>query len=373
MRRMKLWSVVGFLSAAFMTATDCPGGDKTKQISAGKEVRIEGELTAADALDKVTRAPYKVHPLKAEAGKTYKIEMHNGGGLDPFLRLEDAKGKQIAMNDEGAGAPNARILFRAPADGEYRIIATAVPDGDDRPVGKYTLRIEPIHWKNYLAVLLKPLRDKGTDASADDAYHAAEIAMDLEDGSRELAAEVYARAGKIASRASDTDAATIGRMMEGSVRRMELLGQPITVHGRTVEGKEFDWTKYKGKVVLIDFWATWCGPCRAEIPNVKRLYNAYHDRGFDVVAVSTDKRKDAPAKFMEVNKLPWVCLFDQSPGKELPPLAEYYGVFGIPQAILVDRQGRVVSLSARGEELEELLKEHIGPFEKGGKGDKENK
>ncbi len=136
---------------------------------------------------------------------------------------------------------------------------------------------------------------------------------------------------------------------------MQLLGQPIEIHGQTLAGKEFDWKAYKGKVVLVDFWATWCGPCIGEIPNIKKMYAKYHKRGFDVVAVSIDKGKDAPLKFTEKEELPWTCLHDPSVGKGQKQLTEYYGIFAIPQAILVDRDGRVVSLHARGDELRELL------------------
>jgi hypothetical protein len=73
---------------------------------------------------------------------------------------------------------------------------------------------------------------------------------------------------------------------------------------------------------------------------------------------------------MENEKLPWLCLFDPQPGKDLQPLAEYYGIFSIPQAILVDQEGRVVSMNARGAELERLLEKHIGPSEKSEKNGK---
>jgi thiol-disulfide isomerase/thioredoxin len=166
----------------------------------------------------------------------------------------------------------------------------------------------------------------------------------------------------------------MGKVLEGAGRRVDLPGKEIIVKGTTLEGKDFSWSPYKGKVVLVDFWATWCGPCIAEIPNIKKMHEAYHDKGFEVVAISLDSnRNENPGrekaiKYMENKKLPWVCLFDEDPGKGNAPLAQFYGIFSIPQAILVDRDGKVVSMNARGAELERLLEKHIGPREKTEKG-----
>jgi thiol-disulfide isomerase/thioredoxin len=109
--------------------------------------------------------------------------------------------------------------------------------------------------------------------------------------------------------------------------------------------------------VLVDFWATWCGPCKAELPNVLANYEKYHSRGFEVVGVSCDEDKAALIKFIEDQKLPWPIMFQQ-PGE--PSMANYYGITGIPTAILTNKKGEVISLNARGPELTRLLGELLG-------------
>jgi thiol-disulfide isomerase/thioredoxin len=109
-------------------------------------------------------------------------------------------------------------------------------------------------------------------------------------------------------------------------------------------------------VVLVDFWATWCGPCVEEIPNLKRLYEKYHQAGFEVIGVSLDNTAAELTGFIKDRKLPWPSILDRDNAPE-ESLADAYGVSSIPLAILVGPDGRVVSTNARGAELERLLRD----------------
>jgi len=109
----------------------------------------------------------------------------------------------------------------------------------------------------------------------------------------------------------------------------------------------------EGKYVLVDFWASWCGPCRAEMPNVLEAYNKYHDKGFEVVGVSFDQKKAAWVKAIGQLKMPWLQISDLK-GWECAA-APIYKIDGIPDNILIDPQGKIIDRGLRGKPLHNRL------------------
>jgi thiol-disulfide isomerase/thioredoxin len=175
-------------------------------------------------------------------------------------------------------------------------------------------------------------------------------------------AEVQRRSlalGKLLAPSADRKLARYGKRLSegGATEEQTLVGQPLEVAGVTVDGLPFDWKAYRGRVVLVDFWATWCGPCKAELPHLKQAFDRFHAQGFEIVGISLDRDRAALEKFLAENPLGWPILFHEG-GQH--PLAEQPNVRAIPFTLLVDRAGNIVAQNVHGpaliEQIEQLLK-----------------
>ena len=175
-------------------------------------------------------------------------------------------------------------------------------------------------------------------------------------GGEAVAAAAYRSFGPAMAKSSNEQIQKMGESFAGTLRRLSLPGHPMEISGTLLNGKPFDQKTLAGKVVLVDFWATWCGPCVAEIPNVLEQYEKYHKDGFEVVGISLDQERESLEKFVAEQKLPWPILFEEPKGDGWQhPLATFYGISGIPTVVLIGRDGNVITLDARGEKLGERL------------------
>lgn len=110
-----------------------------------------------------------------------------------------------------------------------------------------------------------------------------------------------------------------------------------------------------GKITLLDFWASWCKPCRAAFPDLKELYRKYHDKGFNVVSLSTDKDLKTWKEASDTDKLPWYDLSDVKAGKSFAE--ELYKIFKLPTTYLLDTNGKIIDIDVDKKKLEEILEE----------------
>jgi thiol-disulfide isomerase/thioredoxin len=150
-------------------------------------------------------------------------------------------------------------------------------------------------------------------------------------------------------------AAAVAHQQLVAMKTQQSLGkEPLDLKFQAVDGTKVDLAKLRGKVVLLDFWATWCGPCRMEIPNVVAIYNGLHSQGFEIVGISLDQNKEQMVKFTKAAGMTWPQYFD---GKSWAnEISTRYGIDAIPAAWLLDKKGIVRSTEARGGNLGEQVK-----------------
>ncbi len=171
----------------------------------------------------------------------------------------------------------------------------------------------------------------------------------------QVAADALQAFGPILASSTDPRIKGLGESFAGKLRLLSLPGKPMELSGALLDGKAFDQKSLAGKVVLVDFWATWCGPCVAEIPNMLEQYEKYHAKGFEVVGISLDEEKEKVDAFVAEHKIPWPIIYAGKGWQD--PVAQFYGISGIPQLILIGRDGNVITLNARGGKLGERLAE----------------
>ena len=153
--------------------------------------------------------------------------------------------------------------------------------------------------------------------------------------------------------APEVKASAAGRSLKGHIDYMkptQMGGIAPDIDLTTPEEKHVSLYSLRGKYVLLDFWASWCGPCRKEIPNLKAIYERFRDKGFEIYSVSLDDKRDAWTKAISELELPWVHVSSLK-GWDCP-VAKRYGVTSVPKMYLLNPKGEIVAVDLRGEELE---------------------
>lgn len=131
-------------------------------------------------------------------------------------------------------------------------------------------------------------------------------------------------------------------------------GTPPDFSAKDIAGLEVTLSGLKGKVVLLDFWATWCPPCRVEVPHLIEIQRKFADKRFVLLSVSLDRDLQAARKFVADKEMDWVHIIDWEAGRSI---AEKYQVSYIPSTFVIDRQGKIAATQLRGSELRNKIAE----------------
>jgi thiol-disulfide isomerase/thioredoxin len=154
----------------------------------------------------------------------------------------------------------------------------------------------------------------------------------------------------------DTERGKHAQQMVPALRKQAALGVGKVFpdfNEKDLDGQPLSLARFKGKVVLVDFWATWCGPCIAELPHVLSTYRKHHDEGFEIVGISLDSDREKLNAFIKERGMTWPQYFDGQGWQT--KLAQEYGVNSIPATFLLDAEGKVIAKGLRGEALEEAV------------------
>jgi len=245
---------------------------------------------------------------------------------DWFLEHETIAKSYLKENPEGPVRPLAQIvatMARAQA-GSYR-----------EAIANYTTLIEGLNSDDQLEFAAN-----FADSLAGSATTAGEIGA---------AREVFT----ILLKKFGGDSPSLKQKVGDDLARLDRVGKPAPAASvRDLDGKPFRFEGLKGKYVLVDFWATWCAPCLAELPRIQAARAKYQAKGFEVVSVSLDETKGPVVDFVKVRKLPWIQIHNATC---VGDLVQAFGVSTIPATFLIDPQGTIVRLDLRGPALDKAL------------------
>jgi thiol-disulfide isomerase/thioredoxin len=336
-------------------SNDAPAAKGAPQAAAGERDEKAVLADLRDAKEKLTAAMPSISAIgdadfrKESAAKLMPLVQRASDLLKELAALEKDDEVRQGLNDDrcqflallvALGDDDATAVLKKEATGND---PKNLPAKSALAVGRW--------WRN------------SKDAAAQEKILAAVIGMAKADPTSEnllQTLEIMARVGAANDELAIKVVQVIRKTMTGDAAKRiaaeldpngalrELLDKPLVVAGRTTAGKSLTTADWKGKVVLVDFWATWCGPCNAEIPRVKDLYKTYHTKGLEIVGIDCDSDDDTVNAFTKDKEMPWTQLREESQAEEpWHPLAKQWGVGGIPTMFLVDKKGVLRDVDAR--------------------------
>ena len=327
------WSQVEAMLAALRPPPDW----RTRPPSPGqvtefqKQVRVAALACARQAREFASRFPTNDHAGEGRIMAVYALT-HAVAAGEPAAEAEIQKHVAAVMADPSLGEDDrvGVLLYAGNTVCMKRVGMRLFTEG----LGKHREEFEA----NSLATVRSALRQYPSN-SMPHTFLVATADRARGERRKELATEVIQAPG------APGGAKTLAKHMLQGTQPYQV-GQPLAIRFTALDGRVVDLAQLKGKVVLVEFWSTTCGPCVAEMPTVKAAYEKFHGRGFEVIGISLDSSEAALRRFLKEKALPWPQHFDGRHWEN--QFAVQYGVFGIPTLWLVDTNGNLRLTNARG-------------------------
>ncbi len=319
-RPARLALLAGLTLIAAWPASKSPAGEP--RVSSVAEIQARHDLALVRELSEYLTA----NPKAVDRDQAYAALFNKAIEHDWFAEVEDL----------------ARGYLKSDPDGPVKALAQIIQTMARAHAGRYDEALA--RFRELISGIERGEAQEEFVTTFSDNFAQAAIAAGEFNIARQAYAAVLDRFG---------ESARLGQKLQADLKRLDQVGRTApTFTAQDIEGRTIRSSDYRGKYVLLDFWATWCGPCVAELPRLQEAYRTYHAAGLEIVGISLDETREPVVDFVKARKVPWPQVQGAGGASDM---VQSFGVVSIPATYLIDPEGTIIRLDLRGKALDEAL------------------